>query len=187
MEKAIKIALSYLQTYSKLPLMVVAEDGKGQPNAWLGNFRKKHEKEDQKTFCGVLRVAFQIKNVSRYTLLINADMKLEDGGAPENVLIATEITRNTRRAKIFKVVDFETLKEVMEIETGDNVGGLLEGMYLELLPLRRKDFSEELKTKVEIYLKTITYTPPKNVNTIGIEPQEDGLEALFNKFHDQNQ
>ena len=180
MKQALKIAQTYLQEQGAMPLMVVAETAKGETITWLGKFRKKHEKEDGKAFCGLLSIAFQVKNIQNYTLLINADMNLD--GTVSNVLVATHISRNEKRAKVFNILNQDTLQEVMEIETGDTVGGLLEGSYLRLLPLRRKNFDESVVKNVNAYLTTITYTPPKEAQNVSIMDTEDGFEQLIDNF-----
>lgn len=177
MEKAINIAQSYLEENAgdALPLAIVADDGKGKTHAWLCRFREKHKIEDQNTFCGVIRVAFSIYNVAKYTMLYQSYMTIGTDIVP--VITATEITRNTRNAKVFRVADDFTLTA---LENAIPANGILEGMFLELLPLRRKDIAEDKKQNICAYLNTISYEPKPKKKTV--EPAEDGLEILFKNY-----
>ena len=174
MEKALKIAQNFLLEHGSMPyILIVAEDTLGETNTWIGNFRKQRLEEDQKVFCGLMRTAFAVNRVASYSCVINADMKIEDGKDPKNVLVITEVTPKERTAKVFEIVSDKELHEVMTIEAND----YLEGMYLELMPKEKFDIPEDVVKGINAYLETIAYAPPSMEDVVVVTA--DGLQLLL--------
>lgn len=173
MEKALTITRNYLNEHGSMPsIIVVAESAKGDTYTWLGRFRK-NKSDDQKVFCGLMRTAFSIHDITAYTCLISADRTSHQSFGVKEAVVATTVDQHGKRAKAFEVGLRNELTEFMSIEPTD----FLEGMYLELLPTTKETLDASVVANINTYLSRLAYVPPsvEEVVTSG----QDGLQFLF--------
>ncbi len=174
-KRGVEIAESYRNNHDgEIPVLVVADLPDGKEQIIVGTFRKKHEVQDQKMFCSVLRMMFALHGVKSYQLLVKPVFNYTAAQMTKNVLAIVSIgNSDSDIAEFFEIADEELIsyKEEMPVE----------GMFTLLLPSeveRENIISVSAKTKKSIndYIAACTYTLPVESSYVA---GQTGLEALL--------
>jgi hypothetical protein len=183
-KSAINIARTYMLTHGgEMPLIVVGFNERNESMALLGSFRKKHELDDQKTFCAILRMAFIANHITEYYVLAKSQMTLSDDTSTETteelpVLIVVGVDSVERHGKIFQLGNGDRVEitEVMDIYASDE--SAIQGMFMQLLPERSAILPPNLVQGIEYYVNQIRYIVPE-VEEPQVLAKPSGIEALF--------
>lgn len=128
-ERAVEIAKIYRAKHGdELPVLVITEANTPQERVLVGNFRKKYEKDDQTTFCAILRMDFARRRIGSYQVVTQPTI---GGDGTSAMLAVLDVSGGTSRAELFQISrNSDGFECVVPLVSDAEV----EGMFSQLLP-----------------------------------------------------